>query len=336
MKRERVLDAIKHRQTDKVPYNIELCGLLAADVCAKAGIDKSELWDFLGNHVEKVSYNRSVVENQICTDEYGVKWDRSGLDKEIGIIVDYKLPEPDISCYEFPVPDLDQVRASTEKFVNNGRDSFKFGKIGTTLFERAWSLRGFETFLADMLLEPEFVHDVMRKITDYNLQIIDAALEYDIDGFYFGDDYGQQSGLLMSPNTWREMIKPYLAEMFARVKAKGKVVALHSCGDISLILDDLIEIGLDAYQTVQPELYDLPTIKERFGDRLTFWGALSIQRTLPFASPQEVKEITAKTVKLMSENGGYIAAPTHQVPVDVPAENILALVEVLNKPINEM
>jgi len=160
----------------------------------------------------------------------------------------------------------------------------------------------------------------------YNLQIIDVALAYDIDGFYFGDDYGQQTGMIMSPEHWRRFIRPGLETMFARVKNAGKLVFLHSCGNISGVLGDLVDIGLDVYQTVQPEVYDLAELKHTYGRDLSFWGAISTQRLLPFASPTEVVEKATEIIGVMHEGGGYIAAPTHQVPADVPPENVEALV----------
>jgi uroporphyrinogen decarboxylase len=133
----------------------------------------------------------------------------------------------------------------------------------------------------------------------------------------------------MSPETWRRFIKPGLAKMFERVKKSGKVVALHSCGDINKILGDLIDIGLDIYQTVQPEIYDLKKLKAEYGKSLSFWGGISTQRLLPFAKPEEVKATVKDTISILSNYGGYIASPTHQVPADVPPENIIALVEAL-------
>ena len=232
MKRERVIAAVAHMETEYAPYNIELCGSLAKEVCAAVGIAQSELWDYLGNHIEKASYNRGALEGGVYTDEFGVRWDRRGLDKEIGIIAEPLLKQPDLADYRFPEPDLMHVRKTTQEMTDRRRDSFKLGKIGTTLFERAWSLRGFEVFLTDMLLEEDFARELLEKIVEFNLPIIHAALASDIDGFYFGDDYGQQSGPLMSPACWRALIKPCLAKLFAPVKAAGKVVALHSCGDV--------------------------------------------------------------------------------------------------------
>jgi len=207
-------------------------------------------------------------------------------------------------------------------------DLFKTGSIGFTMFERAWTLRGMENLLTDMVLEPSFVHELMDAICEFNLQIIDLALAFDIDGFHFGDDWGQQKGLIMGPGHWNTFIKPRMARMFERVKSKGKFISLHSCGDVSDAFPGLIEIGLDCYQTFQPEIYDIKKVKDEYGSSLSFWGGISTQRMLPFETPDGVRRITAETLNIMRKGGGYIAAPTHAMPYDIPAENAVAMIEV--------
>jgi len=333
MKRERVKKAIEHQQTDIVPYNIELTSEELIKAADYLGIEKGQFFDWAGNHIEKISCNigGSYIKPGYFKDEFGVVWNRSGLDKDIGIIDEILIKEPDMSLYNFPQPDEDGIRKATGKIISEGRDTFKFGKIGLAYYERAWSLRGMENLLMDFLLEPEFVEGLFDSILQYNMKVIDAALEYDIDGFYFGDDYGQQTGLIMSPETWRRFIKPGLAKMFDRIKTAGKVVALHSCGNNTDLFGDFIDIGLDIYQTFQPEIYDIRQVKSLYGNNLTFWGGISTQRMLPFAKPEELKTIVREILTVMSVNGGYIASPTHQVPPDVPAENIAALVEALKE-----
>lgn len=207
--------------------------------------------------------------------------------------------------------------------------------IGFSMFERAWSLRGMENLLMDMIDEPEFVDELLDTIADYNIKIIDIALEYDIDGVMFGDDWGQQCGLIMGPNYWRRFIKPRVARMYQRAKRKGKFILQHSCGDIYEIFPDLIEIGLDVYQTFQPEIYDIKSIKIQFGSQLTFWGGISTQKLLPYATPDEVRRVTKNTLEIMKQGGGYIAAPTHCIPGDVPPENVLAMLEVFDQYVKE-
>ena len=328
MKRERVISAVAHKNTEPVPHDIDLTVPLAQKVCDYLKINHDDLWYWFDNHTEEASYRKGAyIKPDVYQDPFGVIWDRTGADKDIGIIKEYILKEPEMGSYHIPEPNLDYVDELSAKIVNRNRDSFKFGKIGFSLFERAWSLRGLENFLADLASEEKFVHELFGQILEYNLKIMDRALTYQIDGFFFGDDYGQQRGMLMSPETWRKFIKPCLAKMFEKAKSAGRIVALHSCGNISAILGDLIDIGLDIYQTVQPEIYPLKEIKEEFGAHLTFWGGISTQKTLPYVTPEEVKRITRETIKILGKNGGYIAAPTHQVPADVPVENIIALAE---------
>jgi uroporphyrinogen decarboxylase len=126
---------------------------------------------------------------------------------------------------------------------------------------------------------------------------------------------------------WRKYIKPLLAKQYEEVKKKDKVVIQHSCGDNNLILQDFIEIGLDVYNTIQPEIYDLKKLKSQYGDNLAFWGAISTQRLLPYATPEEVKMKVRETMGILGKGGGYIASPTHRMPQDIPVENFLALVE---------
>ncbi|MCL2775176.1 MAG: uroporphyrinogen decarboxylase [Oscillospiraceae bacterium] len=328
MKRERVISAVAHKNTEPVPYDIDLTIPLAGKMCGHLGIQQDKLWDWFDNHIEAVLYRKGqYLENGIYEDPFGVKWDRSGADKDIGIIKEYILKEPKMGTYHIPEPNLDYVDEITAKLFEVNRDSYKLGKIGFSLFERAWSLRGLENFLADLACEEKFVCELLEQILDYNMKIIDRALTYPIDGFFFGDDYGQQRGLMMSPSAWRRFIKPCLAKMFEKAKLSGRTVALHSCGNISAILGDLIDIGLDIYQTVQPEIYGLKEVKEQFGAHLTFWGGISTQQVLPYVTPDEVRKITAETIKILGKSGGYIAAPTHQVPADVPVENIIALAD---------
>jgi uroporphyrinogen decarboxylase len=162
----------------------------------------------------------------------------------------------------------------------------------------------------------------------WHLKIIDIANEYPFDGFYFGDDWGQQKGLIMGPALWREFIKPRMKRMYERAKLNDKYIFQHSCGDIHEIFSDVIEIGLDCYQTFQPEIYNIEKVKNEYGKDLTFWGGISTQQLLPYATSDDVKKETIRIMRIMGKGGGYIAAPTHAVPGDVPPENILAMFEV--------
>ena len=329
-KKQRVEAALNHTAPDKVPYNIELTSEAMKSFSEYSGITADKYFDSIGNHVEKCGYNGgSYIKSGYFQDEFGVLWNRSGVDKDIGVVAEYLLKEDTLSDYTFPVPDLDEVTKKTKAMMENGRDTFKLGKIGMTFFERAWSLRGMENLMCDFHDNEAFTEGLFQSILEYNLQIVNRALNFPIDGFYFGDDYGMQTGLMFSPDCFRKYLKPCLAALFEPIKAKGKRVMLHSCGNIEKILPDLIEIGLDVYQTVQPEIYDLKKLKREFGNDLSFWGGISTQRDLPNLSAKEISVLTIDTIQILGENGGYICGPTHQVPDDVPPENIAAMFDAL-------
>lgn len=333
-RRERVIAALKHQESDVVPFNADFT--MQADDNMVAYLKDKDFKDQLDLHLNYIQYWGWPTEledkPEHFKDTFGVVWDRSGADKDIGMPIEKLIEDFNAIDYVFPEIDEARIRAEYEGLMANREDKFTFGGIGFSMFERAWSLAGMPEVLMAMVMYPEGLHKLLDMICDYNLKVMDIALEYDLDGFYFGDDWGQQKGLIMGPDYWRIFIKPRVARMYAKAKEKGIFVLQHSCGDVESIFEDLIEIGLDCYQTFQPEIYDkyygLETIKEKYGDRLAFWGGVSTQQLLPKGTPEEIKAETIRIMKIMSKGGGYIAAPTHALEFDAPPENILAMFDV--------
>jgi uroporphyrinogen decarboxylase len=132
----------------------------------------------------------------------------------------------------------------------------------------------------------------------------------------------------MGPQHWRRFIKPCMTRLYQRAKSKGKYILQHSCGDCHEIFPDLIEIGLDCYQTFQPEIYDIAKMKKLYGKDISFWGGISTQQCLPRMNPKQVQGEIVRLAHILSPGGGYILAPTHEVPGDVKPENIMAMLEV--------
>jgi len=198
--------------------------------------------------------------------------------------------------------------------------------IGFSLFERAWTLRGMENLSMDFHLNPEFVHELLGAIADYNIAQAREALKYDVDAVHFGDDWGQQQGLIMGPVLWREFIKPQLKRMYAAVRDAGKYVTIHSCGDVDELFDDLVDIGLNCFNPFQPEVMDTAALIGRYRGRLAFHGGLSTQKVLPYGTPDSVRAEVRRLIDLGSE-GGYVFSPAHSVEGDVPAENLIAFIE---------
>lgn len=327
--KERVIAAIRFQEKDFCPYNVQFtsqCRENFLNYTKAHGIPSQ-----INNHITLVDLNLPLVElpdkKEYFRDEYGVVWNRTGVDKDIGVVEDLLISdEEDLEAYEFPPVEEVYIRERMEWLQESDPSKFRVACIGYSMFERAWSLMGMEDLLCNMIVEPELVHALLRKICDRNLKTIDIALEYDFDCFHFGDDWGQQKGMIMGPDHWREFIKPYVSEMYDRVRKAGKFVSQHSCGDIREVMDDVIEMGLNIYQTFQPEIYGLDYAEKLYG-RLAIWGGISVQADLPYKTPEEIREITKNTLQAF-QKGGLIASPTHAVPPDVPPENLLAMLDV--------
>jgi uroporphyrinogen decarboxylase len=235
----------------------------------------------------------------------------------------------DLNTYPWPDPYAPELfeRAAEQIQADNGQH-FICPNFGFALFERAWSLRGFDIFLMDLVLDSPFAEALLDRITEIQLVLIKRFIDLGVDGGYFGDDYGAQKNMLFAPKIWRDMIKPRLARLFEPFRNKGLPVILHTDGQIGEILPDLIEIGLTTYNPVQPEVIDHSWLKSTYGERLTYYGGISTQTVLPYGGPDEVKHAVFECAsQLAPKCTGLMLAPSHRMMKDIPIQNIEALLE---------
>lgn len=332
-KRDIVIDALLHKQ-GVVPHQVKYTAAYADMVTEKQGraVDLDLLFE---NHITLAKYkSNKVLEPGIELDLFGIKWDKRNDDGgDIGVpfdppIVSAELkPDGSFNDYVMPEPNYDFALRQAGKLEADGSGVFRMFGITVMLYERAWCLRGMENVLTDFLCEPEFTHHLLGRITDHHLALLDAVLDHDFEAIYLGDDWGSQKALIMGAETWRKFIGPCLRKIAAKARSKGKHVVLHSCGNNWDIIGDWIDMGVDCYETVQPEVYDLRKLKQEFGKDITFYGGISNQQFLPYATAAEVKAHCLELLEFMTKDGGYILSPTHTITPDIPIENAFAIIE---------
>jgi len=330
--RERVRTALLHRQPDRTPYHIVFTKQMHARMAEYLG-DPLFL-DHIGNHFTILRAEpagaRVEVRPDVWRDQFGVHWDRS-VDHDIGVVMEHLVTPENLAAFRFPDADDPSRFAAYADLRHDYPDTFVVTNISFSLFERAWTLAGMETLLMAMMDNPDFVHALLDQLLAFNLRLIEHACDYDIDAVLFGDDWGQQHGLLMGPALWREFIQPRITEMYRAVKRRGKFVFIHCCGKVQQLFPELIDCGLDVFNPMQPEVMDVGAIKREFGARLSFYGGISTQRTLPFGTVQDTRDEVRRLIDVLGHNGGYIASPAHAIPPDARPENVAAMIDVLQR-----
>lgn len=263
-------------------------------------------------------------------DYFGVIWNKT-KDRTLGVVENPPIRMASLTGFHFP----DVKNLPVYRYIENNNyrypGHFHILSIGFTLFERAWSLTGMEQLMMWMLTEPAFVHDLLDKITDYNIRLIQEASEFGgIDCVRFGDDWAGQHGLLMGRDLWIEYIKPRLIKMAGAAGKKGLYVAQHCCGKADSLLPDMIDAGIDLFDPFQPEIMDVHQIFEKFYGKISFLGGLSIQKTMPYGSREDVVRESLDLITGPGAKGGYIFSPSHALTADIPPENIEIMIDLAN------
>jgi uroporphyrinogen decarboxylase len=322
------IKVIKHQEVKPVPFNIKFT--------VEA---KQKFREYLGRDFDPVVETGSYViashtndgweevKPGYFRDYFGVTWNKT-KDKTIGVVDDPPLKDGKFGDFRFPDPDKIPVYDFINRNNRKYPDRFHMISIGFSLFERAWSLTGMENFMVFLLTDPGFINELLERITEYDIKVIENAAAIGVDCVHLTDDWGSQNGLMISHETWKEFIKPSFDKICKVAKNNGLLVSLHSCGKVDDLFPDMIEAGVDVFDPFQPEVMDIFSLREQYRNKLAFWGGLSVQKTLPYGTPEDVRAEGNKILQELAPGGGYIFAPSHTLTGDIPIKNILTLLEV--------
>ena len=351
--RERVEMALHHEEPDRCPLQIsftpEFADRLRQDMELQGravhnphgGGNTYELERALGEDMLLTSVgwaNSYYMDDKPYVDEWSVGWKIQPYETPFGTghyteIASHPLADDDaIAGYQPPDPNRPELYADAEQVIRDFKDEYWIvGVTVTTIFETAWALRGLEQMLIDMAMDPDLADHLLDIPYRYHLTAAKKLVQMGVDLVWTGDDVGSQNEMLISPKMWRKYLKWRMADFIRELKTINPEVkvAYHSDGDVSRIIPELVEIGLDILNPIQPASMDPAEIKKRYEDKLCFWGTIDEQRTLPFGSPEEVRGEVIERLELVGKGGGLILAPTHHVQLDTPLESFWAMVDTI-------
>lgn len=236
-------------------------------------------------------------------------------------------PSPDWFDYSVVEKQCDAIRGKGKVVVFQGDRMNRLAQLKPAMY-----LRGVEQIFVDMVVDPEIAETIFARIRgfycSYAERIFEAA-RGKIDILLMGDDFGSQNGPLISPDMWMRYIGQGFADYVALAKSHGIRVMHHTCGSVRPIIPLMIERGLDVLQSIQPEAHDMDAavLKSEFGSQIAFHGGISIQRTLPFGSREDIRNEVKARVEALAGGGGYILCTAHNIQADTPVENAITLLE---------
>jgi uroporphyrinogen decarboxylase len=357
--RERVLIGLNHEEPDRCPMDISFTPEFASRLREQIGIeeeaagrlekrgssylleralDQDMLYSSVGfakaRHIRRVEGDVG----EAFVDEWGVQYrviayeTRFGTGRYTEVAGCPLADDAAIGSYLPPDPNRPELYVEVERLVKEFKQEYWItGGTPLTILETAFALRGYERLLMDLALNSEFVERLFDIPFQYHLVAAKKLVELGVDMLRLADDVGAQNKMMMSPQTWRRFLKPRMATFIESVKGINPdlIVAYHSDGMIYPIIPDLIEIGIDVLNPIQPRCMDPQELKKEYGDRLCFWGSIDVQHTLPYGTPTEVAREVLARLRTLGRNGGLIIGPAHMVQLDTPLENFWAMVNTI-------
>lgn len=347
--------ALNREEPDRCPMQISFTPEFAHRLRKEMRLELQEKHNWLGGR-NTYQLERALGEDLLLTsvcwansyyqadhpyvDEWGVGWRLSQYETKFGPghyteIATHPLAEDTaLSSYRPPDPNRPELYQDAERLMLEfGRDYFIVGAVVTTIFETAWALRGLERLMMDFVTQPDLAEVILDIPFKYHLTAAKRLVELGVDMVWTGDDIGGQSAMIISPAMWRRFFKPRMAQFIAdlkRINPRVKI-AYHSDGVIYPVIPDLIEIGVDVLNPIQPACLDPARLKREYGDKLCFWGSIDEQHTLPFGSPDDVRQEVLTRLDTLGKGGGLILGPTHHVQLDTPMENFWAMVRTIQQ-----
>ena len=355
--RERIISALNHQTPDRCPMQISFTPEFAARLEADMRIQDQGLHNPHGGG-NSYKLERALDEDMLLTsvgwvngyyqpgyqtvesyrDEWGVIWKTIEYETPFG---KGRYTEPrghpladDAALGRFIPPDPNRpelYREAENVIADFKKEYWIVGVTPTTIFETAWALRGYEQLLMDLAEDPGKANRILDIPYQYHKTVAQRLVKLGVDMIWLGDDIGGQNAMLMSPRMWRQFFKPRMADLIASLRELNPAIkiAYHTDGVVYAIIPDLIEIGLDVLNPIQPAAMDPVRLKNEYGNHLCFWGSFDIQETLPFGTPDEVKAEVITRIQTLGRDGGLIIGPTHNVQLDTPLDNFWAMVETI-------
>jgi len=336
--REIIAKRLNHEGTEVTPYTIEIEPKMEkklAEYYKDADWRKNKLREFTCCYLVVDTQMFTSIGEPYMRDAFGAIW---RMDKRPWHLETPPLAEPSLSGYEFPAADvfIKQINENKEEAIRlyeANTEQYRMINMGWGIYEATWRMRGFENTLIDIITEEGFYRDLTSRLTDLYVAMVRACADIPADAILFGDDWGEQRGLIFGAERWRKLIKPCWEKIYAEVHRQGKKAVHHSCGSVAEIYGDLIEIGMDCHESVQPEAAGMePSIlKEKWGKGISFWGCLGSQGILNHGTPGEIYAEIKRLADLFRDDGGFVLAPAKPLFDDMSLDRAVAVIEALSE-----
>lgn len=359
--RERVLRALKVKDglPDRIPLQFDLCRQLQDHFAKELGLESkytknifedvtyrisgNEIRLALGSDVvivgasEKADFCPEIFEDGSWYNEYNMHMKQGSIYVEL---LENPLAHaetiPDIDAYEWPDASLQSRYTDAEYYIKKYKEDYVvIGDIEVTILSLAQSLVGMEKLLLDMALQEEYVEHLFKKCAQFQTKVGIELIQRGVDAIWIGDDFGSQNSLLFSPAMFREMLKPYYIEMIQEFKKVNPdiICILHCDGAVKALLNDIYDIGFTVFNPVQPGVpgHTPQEIKDEFGDKFAFWGAIDQQYLLPLGSDAQVEADIKEKCEILGKNGGYMISPAHILQADVSADRVKYFITMCEK-----